>query len=349
MSPKKHIKVKFLGTYYQGEAYKRHNLYPILTKHFDVEISDDPDFVVATPLDKPFEWCNYDCVRVLFTGENYSPDFNVFDYAVTSDDIHFGDRFCRYQQFNDEGWAIAAAKKHLNVPDDLLQKKQYFCDFIYKNSNGQPEREAMFHKLNAYKRVESGGTWLNNMPDGRVIGWPDEKQDFQKLCKFTIAIDSIRYPGFITEKITNAFMNRTIPIYLGAPDVETIFNPKAFINCANFSSLDDVVEYVKYLDSNDQAYMDMMREPAFLDSEFPQKVADDLENWALHVFSQASDKAFRRYPTNFSQKTHIEQLKCVQKYYDILESKPIPKLKRFVKKSIGESLYKKMKRLLRNK
>lgn len=347
MPPKKHIKVKFLGTYYQGEAYKRHNLYPILNEHFDLEVCDDPDFVIATSLDKPFNWCNYDCVRVLFTGENYSPDFNIFDYAVTSDDIHFGDRFYRYQQFNDKGWAVAASKKHIDVPDDLLSQKQYFCDFIYKNGNGQPGREAMFHKLNAYKRVESGGTWLNNMPGGRVIGWPDEKQEFQKLCKFTIAIDSIQYPGFITEKITNAFMNRTIPIYLGAPDVETIFNPKAFINCANFETLDDVVEYVKFLDNNDEAYMAMMREPAFLDPDFAQKTYDGLVEWALHVFSQDPSEAIRRYPTSFSQKAHLEQLQCVQKYYDILENRPIPRIKRFARKCLSGNIYEKIKKFLK--
>ena len=89
--------------------------------------------------------------------EKRIPDFE--DYAITSDNIIFGDRFYRYQQYNDgydgQLWAVDAAKKHLNIPNDLLRQKKYFCDFIYKNSKGQSARCEIFQKLNQYKRVES--------------------------------------------------------------------------------------------------------------------------------------------------------------------------------------------------
>lgn len=308
---RKEIKIKFLGTYNQNGGYIHNTVYQILKDRYELIMSDEPDYIVATPLDKPFNYCNYDCIRILFTGENFSPDFNVFDYAVTCDDISFRDRFYRFQQFNASGWAIAASKKHLEVPEDLLLHKKYFCDFIYKNSQGQPTREAMFHKLSEYKRVESGGTWLNNMPGGKTIGWPEEKQDFQKLCKFTIAIDSMQYPGFITEKITNAFMNRTIPIYLGAPDVTEIFNPKAFINIADYESLDDVLERVKYLDTHDDEYMKMIREPAFIDPDFAQKTYDGLVTFLCHIFDQDLSKAKRRYEEKFSNKLHMDSLRKI--------------------------------------
>lgn len=34
----------------------------------------------------------YDCIKIFFTGEEQSPDFNIADYAVGYDDIRFGDR-----------------------------------------------------------------------------------------------------------------------------------------------------------------------------------------------------------------------------------------------------------------
>ncbi len=348
MSTKKTIKVKFLGTYNQNGGYIHNTLYQILSEYYDLQLCDDPDYVIATPLDKPFNYCNYDCIRILFTGENFAPDFNVFDYAITSDNIQFDDRFYRFQQFNSSGWAIEASTKHLDVPNDFLEQKKYFCDFIYKNSQGQPAREQMFHKLNAYRRVESGGTWLNNMPDGKVIGWPVEKQDFQKLCKFTIAFDSMRYPGFITEKITNAFMNRTIPIYLGAPDAEQIFNTKAYINCAEYSSLDEVVERVKYLDTHDDAYMEMMRQPAFKDPNFAQDTYDGLVRFVCNIFDQDLDKAKRRYPEKFSVKLHMDSLRKIswacERENALLKNRIYRAPRIAMRKLLGNEKYEKLKK-----
>ena len=341
---KKTIKIKFLGTYYQNGAWEKHTLWPILNTYYNVEISENPDFVIATPLDSPFSYMKYDCVRILFTGENFSPDFNVFDYAITCDNIQFEDRFYRFQQFNSDGWALLAAQKHIDIPVDILQRKKYFCDFIYKNSQGQKAREEIFHKLNAYKRVESGGPWLNNMPNGKTIGWPDEKQEFQKLCKFTIAFDSIRYPGFITEKITNAFMNRTIPIYLGAPDVTTIFNPRAFIHCGDYEDLDAVVAAVKYIDEHDDVYMEMLREPAFIDPEFPQKTYDGLVTFVRNIFDQDPKSARRRYEEKFSIKTHADLLRKAAATQKKEQNSFKNRLKRFTRKLIGAKQYEKLKK-----
>lgn len=345
---KKTIKIRFLDTYNQNGGYVNNTAYQILKDRYELDMDSEPDYIIATPLDRPFQYCNYPCIRILFTGENFSPDFNVFDYAVTCDDIHFRDRFYRFQQFNSNGWALQAAQKHINVPDDLIAQKQYFCDFIYKNSQGQPAREAMFHKLSEYKRVESGGPWLNNMPNGKLIGWPDEKQEFQKLCKFTIAIDSMQYPGFITEKITNAFMNRTIPIYLGAPDVTEIFNPKAFINIADYDSLDEVVEKVIYLDTHDDAYMDMIREPAFIDENFAERTYKGLEEFLCHIFDQDISDAKRRYDEKFSIKLHMDSLRKInwanERESKLLRNriKTIPR--QMLRKVIGDSAYESLKK-----
>ncbi len=350
---KKKIKVKFLGTYNENGGYVNNTLYHILNEYYDLEVCDNPDYIIATPLGKPFNYCNYNCVRILFTGENFAPDFNVFDYAITSDNIRFEDRFYRFQQFNSSGWAIKASKKHLEISKNILKQKKYFCDFIYKNSQGQPAREEMFHKLNAYKRVESGGPWLNNMPNGKIIGWPDEKQEFQKLCKFTIAFDSIRYPGFITEKITNAFMNKTIPIYLGAPDITTIFNPKAFINCADYNSLDEVVEVVRYLDTHDDAYLEMLKQPAFNELNFAQDTYDGLVKFICNIFDQELDKAYRRYPEKFSIKTHMDNLRKISWAYEMENRLLRTRIKRtpkvVLRKLFGEKKYEKIKRKIKSK
>lgn len=93
---KKTIKIRFLGTYNQNGGYVNNTAYQILKDRYELDMDSEPDYIIATPLDRPFQYCNYPCIRILFTGENFSPDFNVFDYAVTCDDIHFRDRFYRF-------------------------------------------------------------------------------------------------------------------------------------------------------------------------------------------------------------------------------------------------------------
>lgn len=58
-------------------------------------------------------------------------------------------------------------------------------------------------------------------------------KDFQ----FVIAYEHEIVPGYITEKLTNAFLSGAVPIYIGAGDVTRYFNPNAMVIC----SADDVL------------------------------------------------------------------------------------------------------------
>ena len=77
----KTIKIDYCG--FWSSFNKEKNFFTImLSKHFNVEISDNPDFVICSNRGKPFEYMKYDCPRIMFMGENLSPDFTVFDYVM---------------------------------------------------------------------------------------------------------------------------------------------------------------------------------------------------------------------------------------------------------------------------
>ena len=59
-----------------------------------------------------------------------------------------------------------------------------------------------------------------------------------KDFKFVIAYEHEIEPGYITEKLTNAFLAAAVPIYIGAGDVTQYFNPDAMVTCSkdDFSS-----------------------------------------------------------------------------------------------------------------
>ena len=53
---------------------------------------------------------------------------------------------------------------------------------------------------------------------------------------FNVAMENTVAPGYITEKIGNAFNSGSIPIYWGASEINDFFNPTSFINVANYAS-----------------------------------------------------------------------------------------------------------------
>jgi len=59
-----------------------------------------------------------------------------------------------------------------------------------------------------------------------------------KDFKFVVAYEHEIVPGYITEKLTNAFLAAAVPIYIGAGDVTEYFNPDAMVICSkeDFSS-----------------------------------------------------------------------------------------------------------------
>ena len=43
----------------------------LLRKHFEVEISDNPDYIFYSLIGNK-DYLNYDCIRIFYTGENWS-------------------------------------------------------------------------------------------------------------------------------------------------------------------------------------------------------------------------------------------------------------------------------------
>lgn len=320
----KTIKVRFIGQ--PNGVSESSYLYKILKENFKVEISDTPDFIISgiTPSGRPCEYASYDCVRLCETfGENACPDFAAFDYAIGFDDIVYGDRFFRYllfmnyfRKFSDE--------ELLNFSNQLFwenkqvenSNREFFCDFIYSHPSSNSIRDDFFDKFSKYKHVESVGTYRNNNGGKNVKNYT-EKKKFQERCKFSIACENVSLRGYTTEKIIHPFLSGSIPVYYGNPEVSQIFNEKAFVNCHNFASIDEVLEYVKYIDTHDDVYWEMLRQPIFVDPQLPYKMITGLRQYIIDVFSQNVEEAYRR-PRFFLGNVHSE---CLKAYDDFTQSK----------------------------
>ena len=293
----KTVKIKFVGVC-PGFEPDWMDLYKILKKHYDVQIvEDDPDYIICDAFEPYYDYCGYPQVRIMVNGENYIPDFNLVDYAISRYPISFQDRnfYLPGCVFPREHWLALSSRSREDYDLEFVKSKPYFANFIASHESEHNIRGDFFKKLCEYKRVESPGSYLNNMPDGSAVRWNNSsKTDFQRKCKFTLCFESTSHNGFITEKITDAFYAGTIPVYYGSPSVTEIFNREAFLNCGDFESFDAVIDKIRELDQDDEKYLEMLRRPVLVDPDYPQRVLDDMERFVCAIFDQPLDKAYRR-------------------------------------------------------
>lgn len=157
---------------------KEDNLFcRILREKYQVDISDRPDYVIAS-VGGPYSCTAYDCVRILYTAEPFTPDFNIYDYAIGFDPFELkdekgGDRYFRFPYYCYDEYGLGLQKLSRGLTRDeaekALQMKKRFCNFMYSHHSAKGEREAIFSRLNRYKEVASAGSFLNNMESGLLF------------------------------------------------------------------------------------------------------------------------------------------------------------------------------------
>jgi hypothetical protein len=166
-------------------------------------------------------------------------------------------------------------------PHDLIKDRSYnarkiasekteFCVFLYQNCNGF-YRTTFFRELHSkYKFVHSPGICEHNFDDPTLKLQTDgpenadhyeNRLEYIKKFKFVIAMENSQSIGYQTEKLPDALLAGVVPIYWGNPNVAEFFNPRSFINVMDHATIDEAIERIKFLDTNDEAYIAMLAEP----------------------------------------------------------------------------------------
>jgi hypothetical protein len=232
-------------------------LFKLIEKAYDIEIDDkSPDAVIYSCFG--FEHLKYACPRIYYTGENKRPNFSRCDYAF-SFDYPLNERNFRLPLYR--VYPQYPLLFETRNPDKIIAENRKFCSFVNSNAKAK-ERIDLFDQLSKYKQVASGGKVRNNV-GGRV---PD-KVKFISDYKFNIAFENSSHPGYATEKLMEALITNTIPIYWGDPKIGNDFNAKAFINCHDFESMDEVIEHIKKVDQDDDLYRQYLSEPLLVDNK----------------------------------------------------------------------------------
>lgn len=246
------IKIKIIP-FWNGFNPRDNFLTRVIREKYDIEFSETPDYLFVSSLSGLSHFKYENCVKIYFTGENDIPDFNLFDYAIGYNFLSFSDRYFRLPLYLlSEGYKELNNKK---ISERLLHRK--FCSFVVStNHYADPIRNLFFEALSNYRVIDSGGRFKNN------VGGPvKNKLEFITNYKFNLAFENSACCGYTTEKILEPMRVNSIPIYWGNSLISKDFNVKSFVNVMDYNSIDDAIEYIRYLDTNDDAYMQKLSEP----------------------------------------------------------------------------------------
>ncbi len=265
----------------------------LLSERFEVRICDQPDFLIYSDFGHAHRL--HTCTKIFFTGEASRPNWRECDYAFTT---HPSDhpRHMRLPFYVLYGSAESLLSKRPEDAEPILASKTRFCGFICSSHNRRKNRNRLefFEKLSRYQRVDSGGRFRNNL-GGPIPGGSAGKIEFLRSCKFNIAFENQSKPGYTTEKIFEPMVARSLPIYWGNPRIHEEFNPRSFLNYADYGSDEALIEKIIELDRDDAKYLEYVRQPYFPDNrpnEFfsRERLLDQFER----IFTQRITPVARR-------------------------------------------------------
>ena len=261
-----------------------------LSHNFNLIFDEVSPDIILTGNDLNPDLAKYKNSKIIYyTGEpflSWSGDINrnVVDKALTFfnfDDplfervpliLHYNYEYFKNGYIDDYEFLLKQKPNTNTIPNK-------FCSFVAR-ANGYPScpREYFFNKLSSYKNVNSHGSYLNNSP---LIPMGDtskyENSLFKVNCisnyKFNICFENshgctksptdhtyVNDSGLISEKIYEALVSNTIPIYWGNKDIHKDLNTKRFINYYDYNGFDDMIEKIIEIDNNDKLFLDIVNQ-----------------------------------------------------------------------------------------
>jgi hypothetical protein len=201
-------------------------------------------------------------VNIFYTGENERPPFGDWD-AYLSFDLDDYDRRNAYLPLwwctctDLDGKRIAPyLGKPLKIEEMLitrqssLENREKFCvAFIGK---AYPFRLQALARLSNYKNVDIYGA-IARKP-------AKDKFDISQKYKFVFCFENDLFPGYVTEKVMEAWATGAIPLYWG-DDPSGYINPKAIINLKDFKTFEGFLNRVSEVDNNPLIWKEIASQP----------------------------------------------------------------------------------------
>jgi hypothetical protein len=183
--------------------------------------------------------------RIWFTGENIRPPVspNYDGFLSFDQDTYKGINAYTPLWLLDTGILKPTFSPNLGKivqVSDLLterrirtEKPKFACAFV---GNAHPVRIRALQEM-----AEIGGIDLYGPAFGKSV---KNKFEIAKEYKFQFCFENDLYPGYVTEKLINAYLCDNVPLYWGDLGKGDTFNRKAFLNLADYDGIETFSQYI---------------------------------------------------------------------------------------------------------
>lgn len=133
------------------------------------------------------------------------------------------------------------------------KKKDFEVSYLCGNKK-MIEGHYLRHRLyNRGDEITIPKKWFYTLPDysyeeQRILGDLSQKKVVWENSMFSICIENSSHHGYHTEKIIDAFLSKTIPVYRGCKDIGSYYNQNGIIICKDEN---EIIEKVNQLTPED--------------------------------------------------------------------------------------------------
>lgn len=205
-----------------------------------------------------------------YTGENVRPDYDAFATILSFDFSNRKNAFRLPLWWNYLDWSLAASDPKLVGgrinPYRLHEPRALSTHHLERTvsvfiGNLTELRAQAIRQISPTLKIARFGSAFKN-PVGSLL-------DFRSKFAFNLCFENSYFPGYHTEKLLNAYMMESVPLYYGSRTVSLDFNSDAFINLADYKSIEAFWDYVENLDEEDIAKLisqPLVRSPLSINS-----------------------------------------------------------------------------------
>ena len=176
--------------------------------------------------------------------------------------------------------------------DKLHENKTNDISFLITNhrkKEGYEIRHEVWNKQDQIKNRLFYSSTRNPVSQNTLPN--DDKKELFK-SKFSIVIESSKEENYFTEKICDAIISKTVPIYWGCPNIDDFFDPRGMIIC---ETADEIIEACKKVDQNFDLY-DEMKEHIDANFEKAKKYCESLTTRISNEIQlKLKDKKFKKW------------------------------------------------------
>ena len=195
-----------------------------------------------------------------------------------------------------KGASYVASTCHRNRRDELFTQisKLFRIDSLGKCKHGSNMNRFNYSLDKKPVTIPHGTTTLDNIR---------YKQETLSNYLFYLAFENTNEPGYITEKVFDALIAGSVPIYYGHNDCKKVIpHKKAVIFIDDYNDITSLVNYLKYLINNETAY----EEHRHWRYTFNSSSSSSSSSWQCNICSYA----WNYYNNNNNNNNYLKKINC---------------------------------------